>query len=321
MRYGKINEAIWTDDRFRTLTDRSKLLYIYLLSCPNCTCIGIFQIGYGTMEDEFGRDREEIKESIDELCSAGLIGYEDKWLWFNKFLRWNQPINPNHAKQCAAFVNECITRNAPKEAIWNLLSTASAVLKPLKYQTKDGRTRTYYDEFKAVLEVQALEEFLGGEEELQRCLSGKQMNVKQTLPKGSKNTFRRPQDSEENDAEQTLQEGSGNVTETLGTNKNKYKYKYNTSNKTRPVQTGSCLSVRNSNEQISVTCSDGQLHEIPVTTILSAIGKYSGLDVTEAARQIADETARDKIIRPDPSNIDNFFMNAIRLKAIQGVNT
>lgn len=322
MRYGKINEAIWTDDRFQTLTDRSKLLYIYLLSCPNCTCIGIFQIGYGTMEDEFGRDRDEIRESVDELRSAGLIGYENRWLWFNKFLRWNQPINPNHAKQCASIVNECIKRDAPKEAIWNFLGSVAALLKPLKYQTRDGKTRTYYDEFKAVLDLQLTEEFLGGEEELQRCLSGKKMNVRQTLPKGSKETFKQSGNVEESNVEQTLPEHSRNVTETsrkrLPLTSTSTSKQTSTSNQKRQEQNLSFSGVSNNKyDPISVTCNDGELHEIPVTTILEAIGRYSGLNVTEAAKQIAAETAIDKIVRPDPSNIDKFFLAAIRLKAIQ----
>ena len=94
MRYGKISEAIWADDKFQGLTDGSKLLYIYLLSCENCNSVGIFRIGAGMIEDGFGTSRDRIGQNMSELEQCGLIGYQNGWLWFNKYLKWNEPTSP-----------------------------------------------------------------------------------------------------------------------------------------------------------------------------------------------------------------------------------
>lgn len=337
MRYGKISEAIWSDERFQELSDRSKLLYIYLLSCQNCTCIGIFQIGYGTMEDEFYRDRNEIRDSIDEIKASGLIGYENKWMWFNKFLRWNMPLSPNHAKQCAWFVHECILKGAPVAAIWGLMGSARQILAQEKYQTKDGKKRSYWDDFKAACDVDELRDYLGGSTRMEACLEGKAYpdeKVSGALPKGSANTFKtstgevlpKPSeglgdDSDPEEKDEGLNKGLASTTEALRTHTStSTSTSKQTSNQTRPVPTRSLSGVRNYEKKITVTCKDGELHEVPLTTVLAAISKHPGIDIDSVSAHIAEATATDIIIRPDPNDaaISDFYLNAVRINAIKG---
>lgn len=334
MRYGKISEAIWSDERFQELSDRSKLLYIYLLSCQNCTCIGIFQIGYGTMEDEFYRDRNEIRDSIDEIKAVGLIGYENKWMWFSKYLRWNMPVSPNHAKQCAMVLHECILKGAPVAAIWGLMGSARQILAQEKYQTKDGKKRSYWEDFRAACDVDELRDYLGGPTRMEACLEGKAYpdeKVSGVLPKGSANTFKtstgevlpKPSeglgdDSDPKEKDEGLDKGLASPTEAVRTQKQKQtSTSKQTSNQTRPVPTRSLSGVRNYEKQITLTCNDGLLHEVPITTILTAIGKNPGLDINKAAQRISDMTAVDPIIRPDPNCLETFFLNAIRKEAVR----
>ena len=337
MRYGKISEAIWSDEKFQELSDRSKLLYIYLLSCQNCTCIGIFQIGYGTMEDEFSRERDEIRDSIEELKTAGLIGYQNKWMWFSKYLRWNMPLSPNHAKQCAWFVHECILKGAPAAAIWGFMGSARQVLTAERYQTKDGKKRSYWDDFKAACDIDELRDFLGGSERLETCLEGKRYPEDKgsgMLPKGSASTFKpstggvlpKPSeglgdDSGPEEKDEGLDKGLASTTEALRTHTStSTSTSKQTSNQTRPVPTRSLSGVRNYEKKITVTCKDGELHEVPLTTVLAAISKHPGIDIDSVSAHIAEATATDIIIRPEPNEaaISDFYLNAVRINAIKG---
>ena len=324
MRYGKINEAIWGDDKFQRLTDRSKLLYIYLLSCENCNSIGIFRIGYGTMEDGFGCDRADIKQGMQELEGAGLIGYRDGWLWFNKYLRWNEPTSPNHAKQCASYVNDCVKRGAPVEAVWGFLRTTYDILGKMGKQTQEnGERKSYYDEFKRNLNRTSLAEFLGGEERLYDCLSGKKMpseSTKAGVPKHSLSTFKEYQDAK-NAAQKIVGNEALDKHLPSTSNKDNDNNKDKDNNKTRQDNDNKSIGLSCNNgsdyKQITLTCNDGLLHEIPVTTILTAIGKHPGLDINKAAQKISDMTAVDPVIRPDPKCLETFFLNAIRKEAVR----
>lgn len=316
MRYGKINEAIWNDEKFQSLTDRSKLLYIYLLSCENCNSIGIFRIGYGAMEDGFGSERAEIKQGMEELQSTGLIGYQNGWLWFNKYLRWNEPTSPNHAKQCASYVNDCVRRGAPVEAVWGFLRTAREILGKLGSQRQEsGERRSYYDVFKKDLYVDELINYMGGEDNLRDCLSGKEQHstsASQALPKYSESA---PNEAPEVSTPEALPKHSQSTSNTYN-NKDKDNNKTRQDNDNKSI----VLACNNgsSNNQISLTCSDGELHEVPASFILKAKNRYPDLDLNKAAQEITEKTRVDSLIRPDPKDIGIFFLKAIRF---EGGNT
>ena len=324
MRYGKINEAIWSDDKFQSLTNESKLLYIYLLSCANCTCIGIFQIGYGVMEDEFNSDRDQIRASIEELKDAGLIGYENKWLWFSKYLRWNMPLSPNHARQYAIAVHECVLKGAPVAAIWCFMSSARQILSSDRYQTKDGKRRSYWDDFKAACDFEELQDCLGGLDKLEACVEGQKYtennsktSTTEVIPKPSEGL-----DSEAADSSDTegLDKGLASRTEAVRTQTStSTSTSTNTSNQTRPVPTGSVSGViiGNNDTQIALICSDGQPHKVPNHIIQRAKRKNPGIDVYAAARKISEKTEQDKLIRPEPKDLENFFLKAIQIEAKQ----
>ena len=320
MRYGKINNSIWSDEKFQALSDKTKLMYIYLLSCQNCTCIGIFPIGYGAMEDEFGAERDEIKQAVQELIEAGLIGYENKWLWFNRYLRWNMPLSPNHAKQCAVMVHECIVQGAPVEAIWTVMSSAKASLATEKYNTKDGKRRSYWDDFKGSCDVQELEEFLGGSENLEACIAGKEYPKKKPSEVLSKPSEGLKNDENEAPTNEALSKPLASPTEALRTQTSTSTSTRQDKYQTRPVPTESCSGtiIGNKHIQVTLTCNDGQLHEVPQDAVTRAITRYPNININTAASQIADETAADRIIRPAPRDITSFFLSAIKRKALKG---
>ena len=316
MRYGKISEAIWSDERFQALSDRSKLLYIYLLSCENCNSIGIFRIGYGTMEDGFGDDREQIKKGMQELEECGILGYKNGWLWFNKYLRWNEPTSPNHAKQCAAYINDCVKRQAPMEAVWGFLSTAYAILGRMGGKQDGSEQRSYYDYFKKNLDMAQLTAFLGGEDNVMTCLSGKPVpgSERQAVPKHSASTFQQaetePDGTSASEALQKLYPSTSNTNNNNNKDKDNNKTRQDNDNKSIGL---SCNNGR-INYQISLTCKDGILYAVKPETIDAARRLYPRLDINKASQEIVRDTEIDRIIRPDPNQVDAFFLNAMRIR-------
>lgn len=301
MRYGKINEAIWNDDKFQNLADRSKLLFVYLLSCSNCNSVGIFQIGLGTMEDEFNHERSEIKESLAELEDAGLVRYRDKWLWFNKYLRWNEPVSPNHARQCAAFLNEVILKGAPVEAVCNFLGTVRNILSVLKIKSQDGKQRTYYDEFRAVLDTPEASNFLGGEEELRSCLTSGTCKLCPSTPKVTGSTS------------EVLHKPFRSTVEALG-NKDNDKDKDN--NNTRQDKTKQSLGLDCSDDvtTINILSSDGQLFAVGQAAVSLTVKQYPQIDMRELILSVQRDILLHEDRRPEPDQrkVDSWFLDYAR---------
>lgn len=93
MRYSKIFSTMWDNSDFKKLSDRSKLIYIYLCSCEHCNSIGFFKIPYGYISEDTGYSIAESKKSMDELSDSGLIRWcEDlKICKIRKYIKWNLP--------------------------------------------------------------------------------------------------------------------------------------------------------------------------------------------------------------------------------------
>lgn len=220
MRYGKISEAMWTDKTFRRLSHCAKLLYVYLLSCSKCTAIGLFQLGLGTMEDEFGEDREKIRQGLEELGAEGLCTYEDGWVCFNKYIKWNAPTSPNHARQIAFFVNEEIKKEPPLKAVANVLHQCKTVLSGMK--TAKG---TYFEDFRKALDMPLLTQFVGGESILRNCFEkGVIESPAKALPKHSTRAFK---NEGLNEGSQSTGEGLTSQTQTQTQTQTKQSRAYN----------------------------------------------------------------------------------------------
>lgn len=112
-RYGKIYETTWRDAQFKRLSDKSKLVYFFLLSCNEGNCIGLFRIGMGSIDDHLGFGEKVIRESLDELRKAEMVEYEDGFVFIPKFLKWNSFESPNAATNGADTLNDLLEYDAP----------------------------------------------------------------------------------------------------------------------------------------------------------------------------------------------------------------
>lgn len=284
MRYGKINEAIWGDKKFNSCSDSARLLYMYLLSCSKCNSIGIFQIGMGLIEDEFGHERSVIKALIAELDAADLLRYENNWIWFNKYLRWNEPTSPNHARRCANDLNDVVMKSAPKEAVCNFLGSVRPILSGLKVKNGD---KTYYDDFKEALDFPLVGELVGGEDTLKRCLRDGVCGLNRSTC-------------------EALQKDLASTSEVLGNNNNN-KYKDNNNTSTQQDNTrlvGTCKSKEPS--EVSLYCSDGLPLAVGQSAVSLALARFS----EDERHRVIIEAQKKTINAPiERGTQDNWFIS------------
>jgi len=105
--YGKVHEQFWSDEKVDTLSDRAKLLALYLITGPHRSALGAMRLPLGYLTADLGWSESAMTEALRELESIGFIVREwpTGWTLIRKFLKWDGPENPNQvvrlAKLCA----------------------------------------------------------------------------------------------------------------------------------------------------------------------------------------------------------------------------
>jgi hypothetical protein len=100
-RYVKIATRIWNDETIRSLEhEKSKWLFLYLLTCPHSNMIGLFVVPKLYICHDLEWTMEQLDEPFAELLDEGLIKYDDavSVVLIPKFLKYNTIENPNQAK-------------------------------------------------------------------------------------------------------------------------------------------------------------------------------------------------------------------------------
>lgn len=107
MAYGKVHEQFWSDERVGTLSDRAKLLALYLITGPHRSPLGAMRLPLGYLTADLGWSEAATTEAMRELEAIRFVIREwpTGWTLIRKFLKWDGPENPNQvvrlAKLCA----------------------------------------------------------------------------------------------------------------------------------------------------------------------------------------------------------------------------
>lgn len=125
MRYQKIEVKIWNDEKFVTLTDDAKLLFLYLLTCPHSNALGVYVLKLGYIGEDLNWERGRGFEALSKLLQEGLIAYDKacSLVFVRNYLNYNKVSNENQFKN----VRE-IFFSLPKS---ELLQEVSTVLQAL----------------------------------------------------------------------------------------------------------------------------------------------------------------------------------------------
>jgi uncharacterized phage protein (TIGR02220 family) len=98
--YGKLHSSFWTSPTIRAVSEDGRTLAAYLLSSPHSNMLGCFRIPDGYVCEDLGWDSERVTKGFAELFNNGFATRSEgsKWVVIHKFLKWNQPENPNVVK-------------------------------------------------------------------------------------------------------------------------------------------------------------------------------------------------------------------------------
>lgn len=97
--YAKIYCTLWRSRKFRSLPGDTKLLYLYLHTCPHVNSVGCYVLpeGYATADMEW--DVERFRTNIETLIEADLIAFDhtESLVRIVDYLKHDPFANPKHA--------------------------------------------------------------------------------------------------------------------------------------------------------------------------------------------------------------------------------
>lgn len=99
-RYQKVYVKLWTGDTFRPLSQRGRMLWLYLLTCPETTMIpGVVPTSLGLMADRLGWTTDEVRETLGELEVNGDAAFDPAGLvWLPRGIDHNPPDSSKNVK-------------------------------------------------------------------------------------------------------------------------------------------------------------------------------------------------------------------------------
>jgi hypothetical protein len=99
--YGKVKSTFWT--RTKRLSDRGKLLAVYLLSCPHGSTSGCFYLPPAYIMGDLGWVSETVTDTLAELSRNGFAYHCERsdWVLMPNFIKHNPPENGNVGKRLA----------------------------------------------------------------------------------------------------------------------------------------------------------------------------------------------------------------------------
>ncbi len=71
--YGKIESFFWQNPKTQRLSDRGKILLLYLFSCPHGNSIGLFVLRRGYIMEDLGWQPESVTAAVAEIVDAGFV--------------------------------------------------------------------------------------------------------------------------------------------------------------------------------------------------------------------------------------------------------
>lgn len=97
-RYSKVYRRVWRDEKFRSLSDRGKLLFLRFMTAPELGSIPGLVIGTDVhFARTLGWDTKAFGEAFGEAFAKGMVkaDWESGLVWLPRATRYNRPESPN----------------------------------------------------------------------------------------------------------------------------------------------------------------------------------------------------------------------------------
>ena len=94
----KIDTRIWNDEKFRSLTDQGKLLFLYILTHPNMTALGAMRHTVAGLTAELGWTAEAAHDVVREMTNSDgpvIIDGQASFIGLRNWFKYNKPDYPN----------------------------------------------------------------------------------------------------------------------------------------------------------------------------------------------------------------------------------
>ena len=128
-RYQKIESKVWHDEKFKTLSDDAKFLFIYFLTSPHSNILGVYVLPKQYIVSDLKWSLKRLLKPFAELLKTELCFYDEQseLLLITNHLKHNPIENPNQAKSA-----EKTLEDLPKSTIFQHLKLLDKLfLKPL----------------------------------------------------------------------------------------------------------------------------------------------------------------------------------------------
>lgn len=115
-RYSKIERCILNDQKFNSLCDDAKLVFLILLIHPHLTAIGAMRATLPGLASELGWSIERLRKAFAEAFKKDMVRHDEKacLIWLPNYLKHNRPESPNVVKsweQSLDYLPECHLKN------------------------------------------------------------------------------------------------------------------------------------------------------------------------------------------------------------------
>jgi len=95
--YRIVDVRIWSDEKFRALSHDGKLVFLYCLTHPNLTALGVMRANIPGLAIDLGFEAKAFRKAFGEALVKGLLEFDERSgiVWFPRFIRYNPPQSPN----------------------------------------------------------------------------------------------------------------------------------------------------------------------------------------------------------------------------------
>lgn len=99
--FAKVGSSLWNSKKFRKLTEREKLVYLYLLTNQHASSVGCYALATGYMLADLNIDAETLETALAAIVGAGLAERDpnENLFYMPGWQVQNAPKSPNHCRQ------------------------------------------------------------------------------------------------------------------------------------------------------------------------------------------------------------------------------
>lgn len=120
-----IHSRLWNDRRFLSMSDRGRLLWLYMLSAPSTPIPGVLITGRARAAEDLNWSPQGVGEGVSEIERTGMqFRWQGRLLWLVNSIKHQPVAGPNAIRAWAVFWDD-IPNEPIKHELWQALEAAT----------------------------------------------------------------------------------------------------------------------------------------------------------------------------------------------------